>query len=212
MINFVLLIQENKTLRKIYSIVSSLIQVIPYYIMEEFYADQKKPDVSFEKEDLEISILTHNDMELLGKHEESNVTTEELIRLMKNGCLCLAVKLKGEIAAYSWCDLNYLKFKDRTVALRQNEAYLFDARTYKVFRGKNLAPYNRYELIKLLNKRGVERFFSITLWSNTASMKFKQKLGAKPVELFLYVGLFRKFCMHFRLKKYGSSPIKPRLL
>ena len=200
MINFVLKIQENQTLRRIYRTVSSLIQLIPYYIMEEFYIDQTNLNVPLEKDDSEICLLTLDDMALLGNHEESNVTTEQLIRLLESGCLCLAVKYKGEIAAYSWCDLNYLRYKDRIVALKQNEAYLFNARTYRAFRGKNLAPYVRNELCKLLKQRGIERFFSITLWSNAASMKFKQKSGAKPIELFLYVGFFRKFHMHFRLR------------
>ena len=205
MINFVLKIQENQTLRRIYRTVSSLIQLIPYYIMEEFYIDQQKLNVPLEKEDLEIGILTRDDMELLGNHEESPVTTQELIRLLEGGCLCLAVRYKGEIAAYSWCDIKYLSYKGRIVALKRNEAYLFDARTYKAFRGKNLAPYVRYELCKLLNKQGIERFFSMTIWSNTASMKFKQKLGAKPITLFLYVGLLRKYHLHFRLRNIAHA-------
>jgi hypothetical protein len=200
MINFVLKIQENKSLRRIYRIVSSVTQLIPYYIMEEFYIDQKNLNIQLGKEDFEIGILTREDMKLLGNHEESDESTEEFIGLLEGGCLCLAARYKGEIAAYSWCNLNYLRYKGRIVALKQNEAYLFDARTYKAFRGKNLAPYVRNELFKLLKKRGIERFFSITLWSNTASMKFKQKLGAKPIELFLYIGFFRKFHMHFRLR------------
>lgn len=200
MINFVLKIQENQTLLRIYRTVSSLIQLIPYYIMEEFYDDQKNLNVVLGKEDTEIGILTRDDMEILGNQEESSETTKELIQWIEGGCLCLAIRYKGEIAAYSWCDLNYLSYKGRIVALKRNEAYLFDARTYKAFRGKNLAPYVRYELCKLLNKRGIEKFFSITLWSNTASMKFKQKLGAKPIELFLYIGFFRKFHLHFRLR------------
>lgn len=200
MINFVLKIQENKTLLRIYRTVSSLIQLMPYYIMEEFYDDQKKLNVPLGKEDLAIGILTRDDVELLGNHEESLETTEMLIRSFELGCLCFAVRYKGEIAAYSWCDLNYLSYKGRIVALKRDEAYLFNARTYKAFRGKNLAPYVRHELCKLLKKRGIERFFSVTIWSNTASMKFKQKLGAKPIELFLYVGFLKKFHMHFRLR------------
>jgi hypothetical protein len=183
-----------------YRTLSSLIQLIPYYIMEEFYVEPKNLNVPSGIEDPEIVILTLDDMEFLGNHEESVETTEALIRLLDSGCICLAVKDKGEIAAYSWCDLNYMRYKDRITQLKRNEAYLFDARTYKAFRGKNLAPYVRYELYKLLKQRGVERFFSITLWSNTASMKFKHKLGAKPIELFLYVSLLRKFHRHFRLR------------
>jgi hypothetical protein len=199
-INFVLKIQENKTLLRMYRALSSLIQLVPYYIMEEFYIEPKNPIVPSGIEDPEVVLLKRDDMEILGNHEESTMATEALIRLFDEGCLCLAVRDKGEIAAYSWCDLNNMRYKGRTTALKQNEAYLFNARTYKAFRGKNLAPYVRYELYKLLKQRGIERFFSITLWSNTASMKFKQKLGAKPIELCLYVNLLRKFHWHFRLR------------
>jgi acetyltransferase (GNAT) family protein len=199
-INFVLKIQENKTLLGMYRAVSSFIQVIPYYLMEESYSESNNLNVSLGIEDPEIVILTRGDMEFLGSHEESGMTTEAMIRLLDSGCICLAVKVKGEIAAYSWCDLHYMSYKDKRTPLKQNEAYLFDARTYKAFRGKNLAPYVRYELYKLLKQRGIERFFSITLWSNTASIKYKKKLGAKPIELFLYVNLLRKFHWHFRLR------------
>jgi hypothetical protein len=168
--------------------------------MEECYTEQEELNVPLGKEDFEIGILTGDDMEFLGNHEESIASTNEFIRLLDSGCLCLAAKYKGEIAAYSWCDLNYLKYKGRIIALKRNEACLFDARTYKAFRGNNLAPCVRNELYKLLMQKGIERFLSVTLWSNTASMKFKQKLGAKPIELFLYVGLFRKFHIHFRLR------------
>ena len=161
MINFVLKIQENPILLRIYSIVSSLIQLIPYYIMEEFYTEQKKLNVPLGKEDSKIGLLTRDDMELLGNHEESNVTTEGLIGLLDSGCLGLAFKYKGEIAAYSWCDLNYLRYKGRIVALKRNEAYLFNARTYKAFRGKNIAPYVRNELIKLLKQRGMKDFLAL---------------------------------------------------
>ncbi len=200
MINFVLKIQENKTLLRAYRAVSSLVQVIPYYIMEEVFIDQDGQSIIPGIEDFVITVLTHDDMAYLGNHEESSTTTEQYNQMMDNGCICVAAKHRGEIAAYSWADQYHLSFKGKTIALKQNEAYLFDARTYKAFRGKNLAPYVRYKLYKLLKKRGVDRFLSLTILSNTASMKFKQKLGAKPIELFLYIGLFRKYHMHFRLR------------
>jgi hypothetical protein len=207
MINFVLKIQENPTLMKIYHTASSLIQVIPYYIYHEFYSDQNILNVPFGKEDSEIGILTHDDMYLIGNHEESNMTAEEFIGWLEAGRICLAFKYKGEIAAYSWCDLNCLQYKGRKIALKQNEACLFNARTYKAFRGKNLAPYVRNEFCKLLQQRGINRFLSITLWSNTASIRFKQKLGARPTQLFLYIGLLRKFHIHLRLKNMAHGQL-----
>jgi ribosomal protein S18 acetylase RimI-like enzyme len=199
--NFVLKIQENKALLRCYRILSSVVQVVPYYVIEEGFFDQKHTAVAPRILDPEISLLTRDDMEFIGRHKENPSTTEEYMEHLESGCICLAVKSKGEIAAYSWCDPNYLKFKGKTVVLNRNEAYLFDARTYKAFRGKNLAPYVRYELYKLMQTRGVERFYSITLFSNDSSMKFKLKMGAKPKELFLYVGLLRRYNFHFRLRR-----------
>ncbi len=206
MINFVLKIQENKTLFKAYHIVSSLVQVIPYYIMEEVFIDDDELNIIPRIEDIEITVLTRDDMAYLGNHEERSASTEEYNRMIDNGCLCLAAKHKGEIASYSWANLHYLNYKGKTIALKTNEAYLFDARTYKAFRGKNLAPYVRYELYKLLKQRGVDRFLSITLLSNTASMRFKQKVGAKPIDMFLYIGILRKFHMHFHLRNFVRLP------
>jgi hypothetical protein len=200
MINLVLKIKENKTLFRAYHTLSSLVQVIPYYIMEEVFINQDELNIIPGIEDFEITGLTDDDMAYLGNHEEGSATTEQYNRMMDNGCLCVAAKYKGEIASYSWADPHHLNYKGKTIVLKQNEAYLFDARTYKAFRGNNLAPYVRYELYKLLRKRGIDRFLSITILFNTASMRFKQKLGAKPMELFLYVGLFRKFHIHFRLR------------
>ena len=205
MTNFVLKIQENPLLLEIYRKAASIIQILPYYITEEKFDERNEINVPLKKEDLQIELLPRNEIESLAHHEESNVAATEWIQHVNNGCLCMAVRYKGQIAAYSWCDPNYLRFKGRVVKLKQNEAALFGARTYKAFRGNNLAPYVRYEFYKLLKQRGIERFYSTTLWSNTSSMKFKRKLGARNVELSLYVSLFRKYRLHFRLRNLAGQ-------
>jgi len=207
MINFVLAIKENPFLYKLYRISALLVEFTPYYVVEERYNELNEANVLPGKEDLKIDLLTREEIELLANHEENDVAAKDLIRNFDNGCSCLAVRYKDQIAAYMWCDLNCLKFKGRVVKLKQNHAYLFGARTYKAFRGNNLAPYLRNELYKFLKQRGFERFYSITVWTNTAAMKFKRKLGAKPVELSLYVCLFRKFYMHFRLRNIAYQQL-----
>jgi hypothetical protein len=200
MINFVQIIEENPILLKMYRVVSSWVQLLPYYIMEEYHVDNIMLDFPLGRENTEFAFLTPVDMAYIGNHKESSSTAEDYLQLLEGGCLCLAIKYRGEIAAYSWCNLTFLTYKGRSVALRRNEAYLFDARTYKAFRGKNLAPYVRHELCNVLKQRGIERLLSISLWSDSSSMKFKKKLGAKPIELFLYFGLFKKFHLHLRLR------------
>ena len=201
MINPVILIQENKILLKIYRVLSAFVQVIPYYIMEETCSDQISLNISLDKNDLKVHFLNKNDMEFIGSQEESKEKPESLITLLESGCTCLGAKYKGELVAYSWCNPKNLSYKGRNVLLKPNEAYLFDQRTYKAFRGKNLAPYIRSEFLKALKRNGIDRAFSITVQSNTASMKFKKKLGAKPIELYCYVSFFRRLNFHIRLKR-----------
>lgn len=40
----------------------------------------------------------------------------------------------------------------------------------------------------------------------TASMRLMQKVGAKPIEMFSYVDLLRKFHMHFHLSNFVRLP------
>ena len=94
MINFVLKIQENQILMRIYRTVSSLIQLIPYYIMEEYYIDHANLNVPLEKEDSEIGLLTLDDMALLGNHEESNITPEELIRWLERWTFMFGIQVQ----------------------------------------------------------------------------------------------------------------------
>jgi hypothetical protein len=169
--------------------------------MEESYDEKKDGCVAPRITDLEIALLSRDDMEALESHEESLATAGEYLNRLDRGCLCLAAKINGQIASYSWCDPTRMSYKNRTLRLKANEAYLFDARTYQEFRGKNIAPYIRHKLYGIMKARGVDTFYSITLLSNTASMRFKRKLDSRPTELSLYVGLFKKCHMHLRLKK-----------
>ncbi len=119
-----------------------------------------------------------------------------------DGCICFGVLHKGEVAAYSWCDLKRCNDKKIEFQLKENEAYLFDAYTFKAYRGKNLAPYMRYQLYKHLTGMGRNVYYSITLQYNTPSIKFKRKLNAKHLRLYLYISLFKKFKWNFLLRNY----------
>ena len=88
--------------------------------------------------------------------------------------------------------------------MEPNEAYLYDMYVKKAFRGRNLAPALRYKSYEVLKDMGRDTFYSITERSNTASFRFKQKLGAKLVFLGLYVEFFGKFRKRWALKRYDQ--------
>ena len=102
-----------------------------------------------------------------------------------------------------WCNLRKCDDESLSFPLKDDEAYLFDARTFKVYRGKNLAPYLRYQLYKCLEQLGRTKFFSITLALDTSALNFKKKLKAKPLNLYLYVNLFQRFTWNIPLRSYA---------
>jgi hypothetical protein len=156
-----------------------------------------------------------------GRH--FTLTEEYFLERLRNGQKCFGLKYRGELAAFTWCDLDWCShvyFKGKTTGhtftwcnidrcahgyrfpLKDNEAYLFDAYTLMHFRGKGLAPYIRYRCYKELAKSGRHKLYSISECVNTPSIKFKKKLNAKFPELRLSVELFKKWSFDLHLKKY----------
>ena len=98
--------------------------------------------------------------------------------------------------------LNDFGNKGRLFKLKDNEALLVNMYTFQSFRGKNLAPYLRYHSYEFLNKQGRDTFYSISDYFNKSSIKFKEKLKAKPLKLYFHIILFKKYHWDFLLKKY----------
>ena len=200
--NLVLLIQENPLLLNIYRKLSSIVKILPYVLMEEKYIEGLEPTLRPSLNDLELVPLNRNDIWEIASHEEVLESANDMIAQLERGRLCLGLKYKGKIAAYTWCDLEVCSFKNWTMKLNSDEAYLYDARTFKSFRGKKLAPYLRYQLYKHLIALGRTKFYSISLPTNVSSFKFKEKLGAKRLKKKVYVSLFQRFNKHFLIKNY----------
>jgi hypothetical protein len=178
------------------------ISIRPFYLVKEgpFYSDKNiiKPRI----EECSTGFLT--DEELLGlcKHPESELSLEKLHKRIRENSRCFAVKHNGEIAGYMWfnlfcCESSYLSF-----ALHPDEAYLFDAKIFNAFRGKNLAPFLRDQIYSHLNNQGKTKYLSITDAFNTPAKRFKLKLGAKNQKLYLQIKLFGLNKITILLKKY----------
>ena len=101
MINLVLKIQENQCLLKVYRAISSFAQLIPYYVMEEVCNEQQDGGIVPKIANLEIALLSRDDMAALERHEESAAAEGEYVKSLERGCLCLAAKIGNEFASYS---------------------------------------------------------------------------------------------------------------
>ena len=130
------------------------------------------------------------------------VSIENATKAMEGGQICLGLETEGKIAAYNFIELKDFKYKGREFKLKPNEVYLTNMWTFHDYRGKNLAPYLRYESYRFLEKQGRDIKYSITDSLNKSSIRFKKKLNSKHLYFFLGIVLFKKIKWNFTLKKY----------
>jgi len=131
------------------------------------------------------------------------------IRLDK-GHLCVILKDGERVAGYTWVDLDEVNDSACNYSLGSDEAYLYDAFIAPDYRGQNLAPYMRFECYKHLSQAGRHTLYSISEYFNTPAVRFKQKLHAEIVRLYLQIKVGPHEVGHWALKDY-RSPLPDRL-
>lgn len=178
------------------------IEITPYYITEEFHFDEPDLILKPKLEPLSASFLSSAEIEKMFVHLEAKDVGGGKKESVDEGCLCFVLEHNNQIAAVMWCNLRRCHSKLSPFLLKEDEAYLFGAYTFKAYRGKDLAPYIRYQLYEQLNQMGRTKFYSITKFFNTSALKFKKKLKAKPLKLGLFIRLFNKYQWNVILKEY----------
>ncbi|WP_181363967.1 GNAT family N-acetyltransferase [Algibacter marinivivus] len=178
------------------------ININPYYWVEEEFAPCMEPRIKNDTSKYTLKDLSLKEVELVIEHHSAK-DKAKLIKGFKNGQLCVGLENNGEIASFMFVEFNDFEHRGRAFKLKPNEAYLFNMWTFQNYRGKNLAPYLRYQTYRMLEKKGIDVKYSITQYFNKSSIKFKNKLNSKNHYLFLSVGLFNIFKWNFTLKKYS---------
>jgi ribosomal protein S18 acetylase RimI-like enzyme len=132
--------------------------------------------------------------------------TEQVVRArLAKGDLCIVLKSGGEIAGYTWAAFERVSDSTFAFPLCPGEAYLYDAYIAPRFRGRSLAPYLRVESYKHLRAAGRHAFYSISDFFNTPAIKFKRKLNAEVVRLYLQVKLGGRLLGQWVLRDYARS-------
>lgn len=179
------------------------LKISPYYLVQECLFDDIDTNLNPKLDAYEVGLLEPSEIRTILAHPENiAVGDEQVKRWLADDCRCFGIKDNGDIVAYMWYNLRRCHSKFSPFLLKKDEAYLFGAKTFKAYRGKNLATYLRYQLYRHLNKIGRTRFFSITELFNTPAVRFKEKLKARTLRVGLYVELFDKLHWNIFLKKY----------
>ena len=181
------------------------LEISPYYLVQEGLSDESVLKLKPELDPCQPGFLEPSDMKAISSISDGPsgmIPEDKLMGRLANGCKCFGIKHNGEIAAYMWCSLRECTDKSLSFKLKNDESYLFDACTVKAYRGKNLAPYLRYQLYRYLAEIGRTRCYSITTLFNSSSVRFKEKLKARNLRLYLYINLFDKLQWNLLLRDY----------
>lgn len=197
-------VNQNYFLQYLYDRSKSIVNIIPFYLVREGIFDEidlnLEPKIKVDQ--CETGFLGPSDMKAISASPEVNDTEEALLERIANGCLCLGIKYRSDIVAYMWCNLRECDSDNLSFKLEEYEAYLTDARTFNAYRGKNLAPYLRYQLYKNLREMGRTKLFSITEFFNAPAIRFKKKLKAKPLKFYLRIRFLKKYKWNILLRAY----------
>ena len=177
------------------------LDIRPYYWVEEEVEDCDEPIIKGDSFEYKVRYLDLEEIKLINKDKPKEYLAN-IIKGVENGQLCIGLEREKEIAAYTFVELNDFVFNKRPFKLEQHEAYFLNMWTFHSFRGKNLAPYLRYQSYQLLKEKGIDKKFSITEYFNKSSIKFKRKLNSKHLYLFLSMVLLKKYYWNFTLRKY----------
>ena len=178
------------------------IDIEPYYWFKEVKNGCDEPKIPDSLKDYEMVYLEFEDVLIMDGNMGLNSKQMELD--MNRGQLCIGLKRENEIAALLFVELEDFVFKKRTFTLKDNEGYLLNVYTFQAYRGKNLAPFLRYHCYKLLEEHGINNLYSIITYFNSSSLKVNKKLNAKKLNLYLYIGLFKKRHWNYLLKDYSK--------
>lgn len=173
----------------------------PIYWVLEGSEKCEPPKIKGDASEYSLEYLDLEELKLIGQ-KLGNAQAEDMLQGFQNGQKCIGLRHKKEIAAFMFIEIKEFKYKGTSKLLKENEAYLLNMYTFDSFRGRNLAPYLRYESYRLLKEIGKDRVYSITAFFNKSSIKFKDKLKAKNLKLYLYIVLFKKYHKRINLKTY----------
>jgi len=199
-------IKYGLTLFSIRNILSRTgIDIEAYYWVKEGSKEIVPPTIKGNPSHFDIKKLTYEETkEALIKSSGMHGHLENLKINFDNGQSCIALTIKEKIAAYMFIETKDFIFRHKLFKLKENEVYLLNMYTYESFRGQNCAPYLRYKCYHLLKDQGIKNIYSISAYFNKSSIKFKRKLNAVNLKLFLSFELFNIISKTFLLKTYKN--------
>jgi hypothetical protein len=155
--------------------------------------------------DCSIGFSTPDDIAEIAAVEAYPISVDEMRERFERGAECYLLRHRGKIVAFTWCEAGGAPRPRLGLKFGPEDVYLFDAHTAPSFRGLNLLPFLRYHLYRDLHHRGYRNLLSSTVCFNRPAHRFKQKLGALPEKMTLYLSLFSRLERVFVVWRFRSG-------
>jgi len=180
------------------------IDLLRYWWIRERLPAAISDDLVTLPEGLTFRILSEADLPELLTFPARGAPMEErhLTDGFARGDTCLGVVRGEEIVGFGWCSLDATHSNVHPATMAPNEAYLHNMYVLPELRGYRLAPIIRYRTYQLLADTGRDTYYSITVVSNEASWRFKEKLGAEKLLHGVYLGVRERWHWRVTLRRY----------
>ena len=179
----------------------------PFYYAMEILGPDTGAEAAPVPEGFEFSVFGPEDVAVIAAHPEraNYVSADYVLDNYRSGDTCIGLKRQGAIAAFCWFSLEANRSKGNPAKMLAHEAYLYDLYVFEAFRGHHCALALRHKTYEML--RGLRRtvFYTVTGSANTASLRFKQGLGARVLFLGLAVGVFGRYHTTLVLKRWPGT-------
>jgi GNAT superfamily N-acetyltransferase len=177
----------------------------PYFVNAEFGPHEDAPPLP---EQCSVRQLTVADVKEIVRVTLRPPDPTDLASSLEQ-CYCVGLFYEGELAAYAWASTRGVPVPDsggaRLFDLTADEAYAFDMYVIPRYRGTRLAITLAQSMHSQMFRLGHHHFYSITIAFNRSARRFKTRLGAREMELRLYLHLRwgRLRGVDFRLRRWG---------
>jgi hypothetical protein len=157
--------------------------------------------------DVTCSIATAAEISELARVRSNINSYDEFVERARVGAQCYYMRHGDRIVGYTWCEINGSPRPRFGLNFGPTDAYVYDAYTVAAYRGLNLLPFLRHQVLQDLKHRGCKNVLSSTDVFNRAAHRFKRKLGARPIAMRLYLKLPGRFEKVFTLYRFRVSTV-----
>ena len=160
----------------------------------------QQPSETIGKNNSDSHIYVYNDPGQLDLATKTNMEQSRMLRTseieerLRNDEICFVVKNEAnEVMHYSWVvfDRRYIRAVDQNIVLGDDEAFIYDAYTFKAFRGRSIYSTTLRRIENYLCERKFRRVYIDVLRENIPSIRGAEKAGFKAIKRFSLWTLFK---------------------